>query len=153
MNTASLSLTYTDCAASKQLDCNNITASLEPGESVEKTFQVKNTGNGPVDYFLYFGELLNTFKNDELVYTLTDMSNNSIEVNNAPVRKINATNIPVSDTMSIDVGITKNYKLTITFLNKDYDQSANANAKFSLKLKISESELNSERSPYTSEYM
>ena len=50
MNSANLSLKYTDCASSNQEHCNNLTASLAPGDELIKTFEIENT--------LLFGNLI-----------------------------------------------------------------------------------------------
>ena len=47
-------------------------ANAVPGNSVTKTFTVKNTGNVSTNYTIYFSELSNKFVDKtDLVYTLT----------------------------------------------------------------------------------
>ena len=72
VTSANISLTYTDCADTNVEDCANITASLKPGDSVTKTFQIENTGTGLASFNLYFTKIKNTFKNNELVYKIEE---------------------------------------------------------------------------------
>jgi len=74
VETARLQLEYTDCGTNTQSDCANISKNLKPGESVTKTFKVKNTGTLSTTFSINFAELLNTFTNDELVYTIEDIT-------------------------------------------------------------------------------
>lgn len=128
-------LSYTDCTGAS---CNNISASLEPGETVEKTFKVENTGSTDTVFNLYFSSLYNPFLQDELVYTLEDITDSTIVKTNSPVpyQSSETSNILLQSDMSIAVNETKEYKLTVKFVNKDTDQSYNAHKQFSMRLGI-----------------
>jgi hypothetical protein len=134
---AQVSLTYTDCASSNQSDCANITASLEPGESVTKTFEVANTGTMEASYTVIFKELTNTFTNGELVYKLESLDGKTTYVSQTAVpTSLTTSNQSIYKVSSLAKGTTTSYKMTITFLSKDYDQAANESATFSIKLGI-----------------
>lgn len=138
-STASLKLKYTDCATTNLENCSDISADLEPGDSIAKTFEIENIGTIDAKYHIYFRELENTFKNGDLVYNLENMSTGNVIVSNRPVPRGNLKNTLIKSGEVIDAGSKNQYKLTVTFLNRDYEQSDNYDATFSLKLKIDES--------------
>lgn len=137
-STATLKLKYTDCASTNQSDCADISADLHPGDSITKTFEVENVGTQDVEYGIYFRELENTFKNGDLVYTLENLTTGEIIVQEKNVPFGNRTNVVINKKASSPVGNKVQYKLTVTFLNRDYEQSNNYDATFNLKLKIGE---------------
>ena len=106
-----------------------------PGDSVTKTFTVKNTGNVSTNYTIYFSELINKFvDNTDLVYTLTSTDGG---------KSVAQTQVPdassaIVSSVSIEPNTTHNYTLKITFLNKDEVQDDNQGRKFSTKLQINE---------------
>ena len=54
------------------IEGQNINAeNIVPGWSGTKTFTIKNTGTLPVSYDIVFNDLVNTFINDEVIYTGT----------------------------------------------------------------------------------
>ena len=55
-----------------------------------------------------------------------------------PYFETNAFNQTIKNNNTIEAGVKKKYKLTITFLNSNSDQSANLNASFALSLGITE---------------
>ncbi len=134
---ANLTLTYTDCA--KNEDCSNISASLIPGAEVSKTFKVENTGSINATYGLHFKELVNTFKNDELVYTIKRVDTGEVITTETPVpyQETISSNIFLKN-LTIPVGETHSFILTVKFLNTDYGQDENASSTFSFKLGIDE---------------
>ena len=131
---STVSIKYTDCGTNKQSDCANITKNLVPGESVEKTFRVQNTGTVSTGFEVIFKELSNTFVNNELVYKVVDSDNNEI-VGETPVPygTNQGTTIFVSP---IATGQTKEYKMIVTFKETTGDQNANLTATYSIKLGI-----------------
>ncbi len=137
-STATLKLRYNDCANEDVSTCGDITADLAPGESISKTFEVKNVGTLDATYDIYFRELENTFKNSDLVYTLEDLTNDKVIVSERVIPMGTKNNILIKRDLLSPVGSTVRYKLTVTFLNREYDQSENMDAEFSLKLKIGE---------------
>ena len=87
-----------------------------PGDSVAKTFTVKNTGNVATNYTIYFSELSNKFVDKtDLVYTLTSADGGK----NVAQTQVPDGNAAMVSNYSIDAGKTHTYNLTITFLSKD----------------------------------
>ena len=132
VTTGSMAISYTD--GSEVLLSNMI-----PGDSLTKTFSIKNTGNVTTSYNIYFLDVLNTFVNQQdLAYTLT--SDNGYNASSD-------TQIPDDDAMiankqSIAPNTTSNYTLTIKFLNKDVSQDNNQGKTLNLKINVSDSETN-----------
>ena len=111
-------------------------ANAVPGNSVTKTFTVKNTGNVSTNYTIYFSELSNKFVDKtDLVYTLTSSDGGK----NVAQTQVPSTNDAMVSNYAIDAGKTHTYTLTITFLNKDENQNDNMNVSFSTKIGINES--------------
>ena len=111
-------------------------ANAVPGNSVTKTFTVKNTGNVSTNYTIYFSELSNKFVDKtDLVYTLTS-SDGGKSVAQTQVPDSNAAMV---SNYAIEAGKTHTYTLTITFLNKDENQNDNMNVSFTTKIGINES--------------
>ena len=111
-------------------------ANAVPGNSVTKTFTVKNTGNVSTNYTIYFSELSNKFVDKtDLVYTLTSSDGGkSVAQTQVPSK-----NDAMVSNYAIDAGKTHTYTLTITFLNKDENQNDNMNVSFTTKIGINES--------------
>ena len=63
VETGTLELIYTD---GPEINLDNV----YPGDTIEKTFSVENTGTLDTAYTINFTKLINTISNDELVYTL-----------------------------------------------------------------------------------
>ena len=110
-------------------------ANAVPGNSVTKTFTVKNTGNVATNYTIYFSELSNKFVDKtDLVYTLTSSDGGkSVAQTQVPSK-----NDAMVSNYAIDAGKTHTYTLTITFLNKDENQNDNMGVSFSTKVSINE---------------
>ena len=136
--TDKLVLSYTDCADDNRFHCENINKNLGLGESVVKTFQIKNESKSKMTYTLYFKHLQNTFKNDELVYKIENIDTGEVLIDTKPVpyREVKTANVKIKENLQIEGKTTQNYKMTVTFLNKDYNQNENLNAKYSIKLSI-----------------
>ena len=110
-------------------------ANAVPGNSVTKTFTVKNTGNVATNYTIYFSELSNKFVDKtDLVYTLTSSDGGK----NVSQTQVPSTNEAMVSNYAIEAGKTHTYTLTITFLNKDENQDDNQNVSFSTKVSINE---------------
>jgi len=69
VTTGTLQLIYTDSA---EINLPNI----QPGEDISKRFSVENTGTLSTAYTINFTKLINTIENEELIYTLSCISNN-----------------------------------------------------------------------------
>ena len=111
-------------------------ANAVPGNSVTKTFTVKNTGNVSTNYTIYFSELSNKFVDKtDLVYTLTSSDGGK----SVAQTQVPSTNDAMVSNYAIDAGKTHTYTLTITFLNKDENQNDNMNVSFRTKIGINES--------------
>lgn len=102
------------------------------GDEIIKTFSVENTS----DYIMYYDILLdnvvNNFENkDDLIYKL--------ESNNAAIREnsiIPSTNSSIASDILIKPHEKHEYKMTITFLKTNEDQSNNMNKTFSSNISI-----------------
>ncbi len=106
-----------------------------PGNSVTKTFTVKNTGNVATNYTIYFSELSNKFVDKtDLVYTLTSSDGGK----NVAQTQVPSTNEAMVSNYAIEAGKTHTYTLTITFLDKDENQDDNQGVSFSTKVSINE---------------
>ena len=111
-------------------------ANAVPGNSVTKTFTVKNTGNVSTNYTIYFSELSNKFVDKtDLVYTLTSSDGGK----NVAQTQVPSKNDAMVSNYAIEAGKTHTYTLTITFLNKDENQNDNMNVSFTTKIGINES--------------
>ena len=111
-------------------------ANAVPGNSVTKTFTVKNTGNVSTNYTIYFSELSNKFVDKtDLVYTLTSSDGGK----NVAQTQVPSTNDAMVSNYAIEAGKTHTYTLTITFLNKDENQDDNQGVSFTTKIGINES--------------
>lgn len=114
ITTGKMEVTFTD---GQQITANN----LIPGDYVEKTFTVKNTGDVLAVYGIYFNGVVNTFENpEELVYELISEDGQTVSQTKCPT-----IDEKLAEGIQIDVGETHNYTLKMTFLNKDYNQDTN----------------------------
>lgn len=131
-----LKLIYTDCAEATKSDCESIRKNLEPGESIEKTFKIKNDSVYDLKYTIYFQNLLNTFVDGELVYKLEtlDGKNTIVSTVAVPYKEHLAIDVPIKEDIFINKNEEQAYKLTVTFLNTAYDQIANLDAEYYMTL-------------------
>ena len=139
MTSGTLGLTYTDCGTNYSSDCAIITSTLKPGDSITKTFRVQNTGNVKARYSILFSEIQNTFRHNDLVYKIEDITNGNVEIQSekpVPYRPSSSTNAIAFSNETINVSETKQYRITIKFQNKETNQLENLNATFSLKMGI-----------------
>ena len=143
MDTGDLRLEYMD-------DTELSLVGATPGDSISKKITVKNVGTRKVAYTLYWGDLINTIENFELHITMECKSYKNYGTDTQ--EEIGTCDriyraVPMSDTItsgtiksniSIDVGVTHEYNLTITFDDKSYEQNYNKNKKFTGKIGIEE---------------
>lgn len=101
-------------------------SNLIPGESITKTFSVKNTGTGDITFYLIWKSVTNTFVNkNDLIVTLTENGNPIIsDSDNMKLPSTTTTQSTLKNNLSVRAGETKNYTLTITYKNTSSDQSA-----------------------------
>ena len=135
MSVGELSLVYTDCADGYD-HCKDISASLKPGDSVVKTFKVQNDGSAGAYFLVKFASVTNTFINNELVYTLEDITDTSNIITEKTTTPVPTSVDVIKSGLYIAKNTTKSYRLTITFINQVTDQGYNAEAEFLLTLGI-----------------
>ncbi len=141
LNTATVSVKFSD----NDLGLN---AELNFGESVTKKFTIENTGTADARVKMFFDEMINTYTEGSLTYTLSY----SETVDGTFTEVVNKTNVPQAEEISkkvlassliIPVGKTYYYELEIT-LNYliDVNQDADLNATFNTKFRVED--INSE---------
>ena len=133
ISSGTMALTFTD---GPQINATN----LAPGDYIEKTFSVTNTGTLATTYDVYLSEVVNTFvqKND-LVYEITSNDGGYNTVNQVVVPNQEA---KIVDTYSIGVGATHHYTLKITYKLTNQIQNDNMGRGFTAKININEYNLN-----------
>ncbi len=116
-------------------DTSNVTMlNAYTGDSITKTFTIKNKGNYDIYYDIKLENVVNNFENpNDLVYTI-------YEVNDLGAYRIDSI-IPTTDELiasniKLKKGTTHSYKMIITFLKTDTDQSNNMNKTFSSNIAI-----------------
>lgn len=143
LNSGSLKLRY--------IDGEVITlSSAYPGDTISKTVTVENTGTRNATYSLYWSDLINTILKDELSLTMECKSyknyGKSNQTESGTCSNIETT-VPYSEessstaikkNISIETGITQEYKITVIFENKDYDQNYNKKKSFAGKVDVRE---------------
>lgn len=136
-----LKLSFSDCLDGEE--CNSITQDLGLGESAIKEFKIENNSTYNLKYVLYFQELFNTFKNDELVYKIENIDTDEVVIDENPIpyRESLDFNIPITKEISIKKNETHKYRMTIKFKNMPYDQSENMDAEYRFVLGFSESKV------------
>ena len=143
LDTATLKLKYTD----------NTVLSLDnaiPGDFVTKTFTVENIGTKKVSYNIVWNNLINTINNYDLQLDMKCKSykdyNTSSKVESGECSSFYKA-VPYTETSiskdikrnnEIDIGITHEYTITITFKNRSYNQKDNLNKQFSGKIDLEE---------------
>ena len=143
LDTGDLRLRYTD---GKEITLSN----AMPGDSVSKTVTVENIGTRDVTYQLNWSDLINTIQNYEIHVTLECKSYTGYGTSNqaesgecnriyraVPISDI-STSALIKNNISIKAGITHEYNITVTFDDKDYDQSSNMKKSFTGKVDIQE---------------
>ena len=127
--------TFDGNAAVVFTDTSNVTmVDGYTGDSITKSFTVKNKGDYDIYYDIKLENVVNNFANpDDLVY--------SIYEENGLGASRSESIIPTSDELiasniKLKKGSTHSYKMIITFLKTDKDQSNNMNKTFSSNINI-----------------
>lgn len=106
------------------------------GDSVTKTFTVKNTGNTDVYYNVVLENVVNDFaKPEELTYRIAEASGAATNYSTLPT-----SDATILSDIKIKTGETHSYSLTIKFLSLSTDQSYNMGKTFSGKINVVPSE-------------
>jgi len=135
-----LALTFKD---TKEVNVND----MIPGKSVEKTFEVENTGDDTVTYNIKWKDIASTY-NEDLVYTLT--RDGEILVQQTLMPKTNPEEYILTN-VSIDAGVIHDYVLKIEFLYTDEYQGGGEALEFTGTVEIDVAKIDTEiiHVPYT----
>ena len=115
------------------------TDNMEPGDTTSTTFTVKNTGSVPVNnYQVYFSNVINQIINDEMVYTLTCVSDDTNPCEGKLETAVPTEASPALTQASIAPGTTHTYTLTVTYKDTDSNQDYNQKKLASFKITINE---------------
>ena len=119
-------------------DGSSIKASnILPGQTITKTFSVKNVGSLSTNYNVYFSDLINTFTDkDDLVYSVS--SSNGCNKEFAVMPSYSDDSSKAVDTCLINKGETHEYTLTIKFLEDNINQDDNKGKIFTSYLSLNE---------------
>jgi len=111
-------------------------SNLLPGQTITKTFKVKNIGSLDTFYDVYFSDIINTFKDkNDLVYTLISLSGCSkTDENILP----SSSGEKIVSHCTIKTNETQTYTLKILFKETDDNQNDNMGKIFSGKITINE---------------
>ena len=104
-----------------------------PGDSITKTFSVKNNGSNTTNYDIYLSDIVNTFNDkSDLVYKLE--SAKGCPADKRVVPSISGEESKIVNECSINSGETHEYTLKILFEQDTLPQDDNSNVSFSAKL-------------------
>ena len=133
ISSGTMALSFSD---GPQINATN----LAPGDYIEKTFSVTNTGTLATTYDVYLSEVVNTFvQRNDLVYELTS---NDGGYNTSSEVVVPNQEAKIVDTQSIAVGATHTYTLKITYKLTNQIQNDNMGRGFTAKININEYNLN-----------
>ncbi len=151
VSSTTIHLTYTDGPTFTLTDAF-------PGDSIEKTVTVANDGQHDVYYNYVWNNLTNTFKNYDLVLSFTCTSYSTYvsegsagnvvsgECPSITNKTVTTSSTSISDTIisgiSINTGITHEYKMKILFLERDTLQNTNIGSSFTGTINVTDSALN-----------
>lgn len=96
---------------------------LLPGDTITKTFQVKNTGTSDVVFKLMWKSVVNDFVNKkDLVITLSEDGTEIISSSDQQTFPDTTTSAILKDNLTIKASETKNYTLLITYQDTTENQ-------------------------------
>ena len=102
------------------------------GDEIIKTFSIENTSNYLLYYDIILKNVVNNFENkDDLVYTLQSNGAAKREVSVIPSKEES-----IASDILIKPHEKHEYKMTITFVKRNTDQSANMNKTFSSNIGV-----------------
>lgn len=124
----------------KYVETSNITlVNGEPGDTLNKSFIIKNISDEDVYYDIELSNLVNNFSNpDDIVYSLYG-SNNGAYIKNSIFP---TTSSKIASNIKIEPNQEQTYTLNLTFLKTEEDQSNNLNKTISSKINIVKSNIN-----------
>ncbi len=117
-------------------DGSNINLSnVLPGATIIKTFTISNTGNTAGVYDINLTDVSNNFsRSTDVVYTLSsDNSGGTVSQTTFP-----SVNTTIASNVTIGVGVTQHYTLTIQYLNAQVSQNVDMNKSITATIQISE---------------
>lgn len=139
---------------------------IEPGFSVTKSFEVKNSGNSPVSHSIIFDNVVNEFIKGQATrgvyfdwsyelyegkYNSVTQLNTAIESGKTPIASGDITTDEkqvLVKSVSIDTNVVKSYTVIIRYANLlDVNQSDDMGSRFSLRINIAEEVTNAWERP------
>ena len=140
VTTGDLRLIFSDNANSV-----NLTKSITLGDTITKKFTIKNEGRKDLYARIIWKDIVNTYMNGSLVYSLVMDETNDLLVDNTnvPVSN-NPTDITLKDNILVLAGGTAHYTLTITYVDNGLNQNSDGNANLTTFFKLSTGSLNSQ---------
>ena len=106
-----------------------------PGWTMTKTFTVENTGTVPATYKINWENLTNEFVNkSDLVYTLTSTNSGGTLSETQIPNTGEHVNILIN--ITIPAGVIQTYTLTITYKNRNADQSSDMGKRLLGKIEV-----------------
>lgn len=127
LTTGTMKITFTDGTAVAKTN-------WIPGDTLTKTFTVKNTGTNTAKYNITLASVTNTFGTPaDLVYTITGTGTGATSVTETQMLTAAGS---LATNVSVGAGVTQSYTLTITFKNRAADQNTNQGKNFSGTINI-----------------
>ena len=118
-------------------DIVGITTNMLPGNYIEKSFTVENTGTVDTSYSIYLNDVENTFvTKSDLVYELITEDGRVVAQTTCP-----DSNSKIATDINLPVNATHHYTLRITFKETGLNQDDNKGKKFKSKIGLVEEEV------------
>lgn len=121
-----------------------VATNIYPGDAINKTLYVKNTGTLDTKYSLILNEYTNEFLNEEIVLSATcvvrDNASSEVigECDGIELLSLNENSHYLTDGVGIISGQTHEYNINIKFIDTNKDQNYNQNKSFSTKINVVE---------------
>ena len=118
-------------------DIVGTTTNMLPGNYIEKSFTVENTGTVDTSYSIYLNDVENTFvTKSDLVYELITEDGRVVAQTTCP-----DSNSKIATDINLPVNATHHYTLRITFKETGLNQDDNKGKKFKSKIGLVEEEV------------